>query len=291
MSLLLIALLCGCAVGYFIAWYFFRPAGPSEPLEDYLEKLELVTTELIEARLNADRADRAKNAFLVGMSHELRTPLNVIIGNVSLMLNMETNSKQERCLERIHLAAQLLMELINKVLDFSKLVAQSLQLEHIDCDLVKLTETCCQLLESRAQEKNISFCCTVAEGEIPLVLGDPTRIKQVLINLINNAIKFTEKGFVEVSLSTKKEEGQLLASWTIIDTGIGIAKDNQKYLFQPFWQAEPFIARKYGGSGLGLAISRELVQRMDGIITMTSEEGKGSTFLVKVAFPLSKNTV
>ena len=170
-------------------------------LNAYLEKLEGVTTELMEARINADQISRTQNAFLASVSHELRTPLNGIIGNASLLLNTEPTPVQEKYLSRIESSAVLLMEVIEQVLDFSKIEAGKIKLELKKCDLIALVTECIQVLEVKAEQKKLKLNLELPDQEIPFIMADPIRLKEVLVNLLGNAIKFTEKGSISLKIS------------------------------------------------------------------------------------------
>lgn len=259
-------------------------------LQNYLEKLEGITTELMEARIVSEQANKMKNAFLANMSHELRTPLNGIIGTVSLLRQGEHSPKEEKYFERILAASQVLMDIINQILDFSKIAAGELKLESIPVDLKEVMEECYKILVSKAEQKQLDFKLSIPKEPIPSVLGDPTRLKQLLINLGGNSLKFTEKGHVELSLEViPMPDNKLSATFIVKDTGIGIEQDKLSHLFEKFWQADVSNTRKYGGTGLGLAIVKEVVDLMHGAITVNSEAGKGTTFTIRVMFPLAED--
>lgn len=257
-------------------------------LQNYLEKLEGITTELMEARIVSEQANKMKNAFLANMSHELRTPLNGIIGTVSILKQEERSPIEEKYLERILAASQILMDIINQILDFSKIAAGELKLESIPCDLKEILEECYKILVTKAEQKGLDFSLSLPKEQIPKVLGDPTRLKQIFINLAGNSLKFTEKGHVNLSLATLPlQNNKIEATFTVEDTGIGIEQDKLSHLFEKFWQADVSNTRKYGGTGLGLAIVKEVIDLMHGGISVRSEVGKGTIFTIKLPFPLA----
>jgi two-component system sensor histidine kinase/response regulator len=257
-------------------------------LQSYLEKLEGITTELMEARIQSEAASIAKNAFIANMSHELRTPLNGIIGNLSLILMDDLSPKQTKYITRIKASAQILLEIINQVLDFSKIAAGMLQLESIPIDLNKILLECEEITGAKAEEKGLLLEYILPNPPLPQVLGDPVRMKQIMVNLVGNSLKFTEKGSVIVSMKSLGESDKKLnIRISIEDTGIGIPEDKLNHLFEKFWQADVSNTRKYGGTGLGLAIVKEVVDQMKGTIEVTSQVGQGTTFAITIPFPLA----
>lgn len=257
-------------------------------LQKYLEKLEGITTELMEARIVSEQVSQMKNAFLANMSHELRTPLNGIIGNVSLLLQGDHTPKAEKYILRIQAASQILTEIINQVLDFSKIAAGELKLELIPVDLAEVVNDCYKILASRAEEKKLELQFTLPDTPPKKILGDPTRLKQILINLLGNSIKFTESGTVSLTLKTKQlSDHKIEATLVIEDSGIGIPEEKISHLFEKFWQADVSNTRKYGGTGLGLAIVKEVIDLMSGTIDVKSIVGKGTRFEIKIPFALA----
>src|SRR5437016_26908 len=243
------------------------------------------------ARDLAERVARARSAFLANMSHEIRTPMNAVLGFVELVLDTELAPEQRRALELVRSSSEALLTILNDILDYSKIEAEHLELETIPFDLPKVVHATATLLAVRAREKHLELTVDVPPDVPHLVRGDPTRVRQVLMNLIGNAIKFTEEGEVDVSAACVATHGERASvRFRVRDTGIGIPEQQRAAIFDEFTQADASMTRRYGGTGLGLAISRRLVALMGGDLAVTSEVGRGSEFGFTLTFPLEAGT-
>jgi two-component system, NarL family, sensor histidine kinase BarA len=263
-------------------------------LRETLEQLEIQNVELDIAKKRAQEAARVKSEFLANMSHELRTPLNGVIGFTRQMLKTRLSSSQHDYLLTIEKSANNLLTIINDILDFSKLEAGKLLLENIPFDFTESLDEVMRLLAPSAHEKGLELTLKV-DHRIPAgLIGDPLRIQQVVTNLIGNAVKFTERGNIDVSVELKASKDENIElQFTVRDTGIGISERQQAQLFQAFSQADASISRRYGGTGLGLVITQKLVTQMGGEISLTSRLHQGSTFwfslrMLKTDLPVSQ---
>ncbi|MEO1041643.1 MAG: ATP-binding protein [Pseudomonadota bacterium] len=255
-----------------------------ERLGEEIERRELVEADLIKAKERAEDADRMKSNFLATMSHELRTPMNGILGFTDVLLAGELSKEQREQIEIIDQSAGALLTLINDILDLSQLEAGKFKLRSAMFNLRVVAEHAVKLLRAKAQEKNLNLIVHVDPTLPTYVHGDEDRIRQILINLIGNAVKFTERGGVSVRVQPSSDTGEI--EFVVEDSGIGIAEEKVQLLFQRFSQVDEGATRQYQGSGLGLAICKELVTAMDGEIGCTSEPGEGSTF--RFSIPLSE---
>ncbi|MCP4162897.1 MAG: response regulator [Deltaproteobacteria bacterium] len=254
-------------------------ASLANSFDDMADKLEITSTKLISAKDRAEAASIAKSEFLANMSHEIRTPLNGVIGMIDLILESKLSNEQKQFANTVKHSGEALLLLINDILDFSKIEAGKLDIEEIDFDLRRLLDNFSESVAFRVNEKNVEFISSV-NPEIPQFFkGDPGRLRQILTNLVGNAIKFIKKGEIEVFCSIEEVNSEYhILKFSIRDTGPGISKENQEKMFEKFTQADTSTTRTFGGTGLGLAISKQLAELMGGTIGLESELGKGSTF-------------
>ncbi|MBN1822553.1 MAG: response regulator [Prolixibacteraceae bacterium] len=262
-----------------------------EELKNLLEKLEENNKELEIQREKAEAATRAKAMFLANMSHEIRTPLNGIIGVSKVMEETQLDKNQHELIQIITTSGENLLNIINDILDFSKIEAGQIHLEKIEFNLLDVISNIVKLLRFNADEKGLELKIELNNGIPDTLIGDPLRLNQIITNLVNNAIKFTEEGKIIISTEiVNKDIYKAEILFKIIDSGIGISNEGKQKLFKEFSQTETSTTRKYGGTGLGLAICRNLVVLMDGEIGVESKLGEGSEFWFKLAYEYKDET-
>ena len=253
------------------------------------DALRVYARDLESARARAEEATRAKSEFLATISHEIRTPMNAMIGMTELVLTTHLNREQREYLNAVQNSANALLALINDLLDFSKIEARKLQLDHVGFNLRDALEDSLRVLAPRADQKGIELACHINPDVPDALVGDPLRLLQIVVNLVGNAAKFTERGEVVLGVQVRSQHnGDIELRFSVTDTGIGIPVHKQGVIFEAFSQADSSTTRRYGGTGLGLAISAQLVELMGGSISVESQPGHGSTFIFTARFEIQK---
>ncbi|AMK10724.1 ATP-binding protein [Pseudodesulfovibrio indicus] len=251
----------------------------TEELKSKNESLNAALEDVRSAKKAAEVANLAKSSFLASMSHEIRTPMNAILGMADILWETELSEAQARYVDVFRTAGENLLEILDDILDLSKIEAGHLELEHTWFVLGEVLDKTCGVINTKAEQKGLTLSCTMAPDIPSRLTGDPSRLRQILINLLGNAVKFTDKGSVSLAVDLAAQEGeQVLLHFSITDTGVGVAGDKLGAIFEAFTQADSSTTRQFGGTGLGLAISKELSHMMGGRIWAESTPGKGSTF-------------
>ncbi|HHY14168.1 MAG TPA: response regulator [Thermoanaerobacterales bacterium] len=258
----------------------------ADKLNNYIENLRRREDDLMIA---LHQAEQAKSQFLANMSHEIRTPMNAIIGMSYLTLRTELTARQKDYINKIHQSSTSLLKILNDIMDFSKIESGKMHIENIKFELKNIVENSIQYISIQAQEKGLEFVCRIPPKAPSHIKGDPLRLSEIISNLADNAVKFTEKGQVVIDVSpVGRVDNRVKLQFSISDTGIGMNKEQQKNLFVSFMQADSSTTRKYGGTGLGLPICKNLAELMGGKLEFTSEPDKGSNFIFTAWFEIAK---
>ncbi|HIJ83848.1 MAG: PAS domain S-box [Magnetococcales bacterium] len=263
-------------------------------LGGYWIQLSLSERELSQAQEKADRANHAKSLFLANMSHELRTPMNTIVGMINHVLESDLNESQRHHLTTLHRATDALLSIMDNILYFSEIEAEKLVLEYVPFNVRQVAAEALERMELTAKQKGLRLTWEYEDNLPPLLLGDPDRLRQILINLVHNAIKFTSSGFVAVIIkpgagNLEKKNAVFPVHLIVMDTGIGIPRKDQESIFHGFSQTGSCSTRRSGGAGLGLSLCRQLVEKMGGVLWVESDGSSGSTFHINIPFPLADN--
>ena len=269
-------------IGLAMNFYFRGVQNTEKHIHDMLHTLEQEVAIRTKAETEAEKANHAKSAFLANMSHEIRTPMNGILGTLQLLQKESLKQDAQKLIEMGLKSTRNLLVIINDILDFSKIEAGKLEFELIEFNVEQILQVIESNFEGSIKKKNLQFTCQLEKDCHPLWLGDPARVQQILINLIGNAIKFTESGSVSIDVSEQYHEERNWLVFKVSDTGIGLTESDIQRLFHRFEQADQSTTRKFGGTGLGLSITHSLVTLMKGTIQVKSQQGKGSDFIVKL---------